>query len=99
MQQQLARLLAILPDPAATAWTGLENRPRTQLSAIFQRPRGVKSGWPDLIVIWHGRAIFVEFQKRARRAECGAKHVRAELTQAGASWWMARSANGALMAL
>ena len=35
------------------------------MSGIFQKRRGVRSGLPDLLVIWRGKSIFVELKSRA----------------------------------
>ena len=43
--------------------------------------------------------MFVELKSRSGLASKVQKQVRAELLAAGALWWMARSANAAMMAL
>ena len=86
-------------DPTCTFWTSLENKPLSQLSGVFQKRRGVRSGLADVLVIYRGRPIFVELKSRAGVATKSQKQVRVELLPAGAVWWMARSARAALMAL
>jgi hypothetical protein len=86
-------------DPADTFWTSLENKPLSRLSGIFQKRRGVRSGLPDVQVIWRGKPIFVELKSRAGVASKVQKQIRAKLKPAGAVWWMARSARAAMMAL
>jgi hypothetical protein len=86
-------------DPADTFWTSLENKPLSRLSGIFQKQRGVRSGLPDVLVIYRGKPIFVELKSRAGVASKAQKQIRAEMLSAGADWWLARSARAALMAL
>jgi hypothetical protein len=98
-QTKLAEMLDKYLDPADTFWTSLENKPISRLSGIFQKRRGVRSGLPDVQVIWRGRPIFVELKSRAGVASKAQKQIREKLTPAGADWWLARSAPAALMAL
>jgi hypothetical protein len=90
-------------DFRSTFWTSLENKPLSFVSGIFQRRRGVKSGLPDVVVLQHRPGgvlvVFVELKSRSGLASKVQKQVRAELLAAGALWWMARSANAAMMAL
>jgi hypothetical protein len=86
-----------LPD--RTFWTSLENKPISRISGVFQKKRGIRSGLADLFVLDSGRPIFVELKSRAGVATKAQKQVRIELLSAGATWWMARSARAALMAL
>ena len=98
-QTKLAGMLAKYLDPATTFATSLENRPLSRLSGLFQKRRGVRSGLPDVLVIFLSKPIFVELKSRAGVATKVQKQVRVELLPAGAVWWMARSARAALMAL
>jgi Holliday junction resolvase-like predicted endonuclease len=103
-QAKLATLLAEHLDPACTYWTALENKPLSRLSGFLQRRRGVKAGIPDVVVIFRqpsGSAliVFVELKSRRGVASEAQKQARAERLPAGAVWWMARSANAAMMAL
>ena len=98
-QTKLAGLLEEYLDPACTFWTSLENKPLSQVSGVFQKRRGVRSGLADVLVIYRGKPIFVELKSRAGVATKAQKQVRAELLPAGAVWWMARSGRAALMAL
>jgi hypothetical protein len=98
-QTKLAGMLAKYLDPACTFWTSLENKPLSRLGGIFQKRRGVRSGLPDVLVIWRRKPIFVELKSRAGVASKVQKQVRLEMLRAGADWWLARSARAALMAL
>src|SRR5215510_7472885 len=99
MQERLTHLLNRYLDPAFTFWTSLENKPLSRLSGLFQKRRGVRSGLPDVLVLYRGKPIFVELKSRAGVATKAQKQVRVELLPAGASWYMARSARAAMMAL
>jgi hypothetical protein len=98
-QTRLAEMLDECLDTTDTFWTSLENKPLSRLSGIFQKRRGVRSGLPDVLVIWRGKPIFVELKSRAGVASKAQKQVRLEMLPAGADWWLARSARAALMAL
>jgi hypothetical protein len=98
-QTGLTALLNEYLDPRDTFWTSLENKPLSPLSGLFQKQRGVRSGLPDIVVIWRGKPIFIELKSRAGVASKAQKQVHAELKAAGASWWMARSRRAAITAL
>jgi hypothetical protein len=98
-QTKLAEMLDKYLNPADTFWTSLENKPISLLSGLFQKRRGVRSGIPDVLVIWRGKPIFVELKSRAGVASKAQKRLRLEMLPAGTDWWMARSARAALMAL
>ncbi len=98
-QMKLSVMLDKFLDPTGTFWTSLENKPISRISGIFQKKRGVRSGIPDVFVLYLGRPIFVELKSRVGVATKVQKQVRVELLPAGATWWMARSARAALMAL
>jgi len=98
-QTKLAEMLGEYLDPADTFWTSLENKPISRISGIFQKRRGVRSGLPDVQVVWRGKPIFVELKSRAGVASKAQKQVRVELLPAGATWWISRSARAAMMAL
>jgi hypothetical protein len=98
-QTHLAGLLARHLDPTCTFWTSLENKPLSRISGYLQVKRGVRSGLPDLEVIWRGKPIFIELKSRRGVASKAQKQIRLELLPSGAAWYMARSARAALMAL
>jgi hypothetical protein len=98
-QTKLAEMLDKYLNPADTFWTSLENKPISLLSGLFQKRRGVRRGIPDVLVIWRGKPIFVELKSRAGVATKSQKQIRLEMLPAGATWWMARSARAAMMAL
>jgi hypothetical protein len=95
------KLAGLLPKylPAGTFWTALENKPISRVSGVFQKKRGVRSGVPDVFVLYRGKSIFLELKSRRGVASKAQKQIRLEMLPAGAVWWMARSARAALMAL
>ena len=92
-------MLATYLDPACTFWTSLENKPLSPISGFLQKKRGVRSGLPDVLVIFRQRPIFVELKSRRGVASKAQKQIRLELLPSGATWWMARSARAAMTAL
>src|SRR5215813_4058984 len=70
---------------------------------MVQKMRGVRRGLPDVLVIYRDGArlcvIFLELKSRRGVASKAQKQIRLELLPSGATWWMARSARAALMAL
>jgi hypothetical protein len=99
-QEKLAEMLSRHTDPETTWWTSLENRPRSKASALGQRRRGVRSGIPDVMVVFRRRLIFIELKSRSGIASKAQREVRAELLKAGAgTFWLARGAFSAMVAL
>src|SRR6516164_5234034 len=103
-QTRLAEFLDELIDPTTTFWTSLENKPLSMLSGIFQKQRGVRSGMPDVLVIFRQASgnvgiVFVELKSRSGIASKAQKQTRLAMLPAGAVWYMARSAVAALQAL
>jgi hypothetical protein len=88
---RLAKLLAIYLDPDCTFWSSLENKPRSAISGMIQKLYGVKSGLPDVQVIYRGeaglRVIFIELKSRV----ASASQVQKQLLSAGAERRLARS--------
>jgi hypothetical protein len=102
-QTQLVKLLARYLDRSCTFWTSLENKPISAVSGMHQKRRGVRSGLPDVFVMYrHGTdtiVIFIELKSRRGVASRVQKQIRLEVLPVGAEWWMARSARAAMMAL
>jgi hypothetical protein len=85
-QTRLAEMLNEYLDSVDTFWTLLENKPLSRLSGIFQKKRGVRSGLPDVQVIWRGKPIFIELKSRAGVASKAQKRVRLEMLCQGSHW-------------
>jgi len=77
-------------DPSCTFWTSLENRPSSWLNALLQKKRGVRSGLPDVKVIFRQRPVFMEMKSRAGIASEAPRRIRDELVAAGCEWWLER---------
>jgi hypothetical protein len=102
-QTKLVELLIRYLDPSCTFWTSLENKPISAVSGMLQKRRGVRSGLPDILVLFRHESgtlvIFIELKSRRGVASKVQKQIRLEMLPVGAKWWMARSAPAALMAL
>jgi hypothetical protein len=85
--------------PANCFWSMLENRPRSAMAGMFQRHRGVRSGMPDCYVVYCGKPIHIELKSPIGTLSKTQREVRLELLASGAIWWMARSAEAAMVAL
>jgi hypothetical protein len=97
--RRLAKLLAYYLDPETTFWSSLENKPRSAVSGLLQKLNGVRSGLPDVLVIYRRKTIFIELKSKRGVVSKGQKQARVEILQAGARWWLTRSALAALTAL
>jgi hypothetical protein len=97
---KLAELLEKYVDPSCTFWTSLENKPLTVISGIFQKRRGVRSGLPDVLVIFSRKPIFLELKSRRGLASKVQKQVvggavfRSDATLAAASEGGGRAPGG-----
>jgi hypothetical protein len=98
-QVKLTELLAQYLDPSFTVSTSLENRPRSAVAGALAKRRGVRSGVPDVLVICHGQATFIEVKSRAGIASKAQAAFRNAVIAAGGRWWLVRSARAALTAL
>jgi hypothetical protein len=100
---KLAGLLDNYLDPSCTSWTSLENKPLSMLSGLFQKRRGVRSGLPDVLVLFRQATgiivVFIELKSRRGVASKVQKQIRLKMLPAGAVWWMARSARVVMVAL
>ena len=103
--RQHERLASLLRRylPKDVFWTSLENAPRSRLGGLFARRRNVRAGIPDLLIIASGelilKVIFIELKSKRGVLSAAQRQVRAELVKVGCSWWLARSARSALVAL
>jgi hypothetical protein len=102
-QTKLVEMLTRYFDPSCTFWTSLENKPISAVSGMLQKRRGVRSGLPDILVLFRHdtgtTVIFIELKSRRGVASKVQKQIRLELLPSGATWWLARSARAAMMAL
>lgn len=54
------------------------------------RKLGTKAGWPDIEIIWQGRAYFLEVKADSRQSDAQ-KDIQRDLVRAGASYAVVRS--------
>jgi hypothetical protein len=98
-QVRLTELLVKYLDSECTAWSSLENRPRSVVAGMLAKRAGVRSGIPDTLVIFRGLPIFVELKSDAGVPSKTQLEFREALVAAGARWWWVRSPQAALTAL
>jgi VRR-NUC domain len=102
-QIRLAELLRRYLDPARVFWSSLENRPVSAVSGMYQKLAGVRSGLPDLMVMYRNGAglvvIFIELKSHRGVVSETQLKVREEMVPIGVQWLMVRSARAALAAL
>lgn len=101
LQKALARMLERHFNRSCVFWSSLENRPRSAISGFIQKQCGVRSGLPDVLVVFRRKAIGIELKSRAGVASPAQKRVREEMVAAGCDWWLAgaRSVRAAMLAL
>ncbi len=84
LHRTVARFLD-LALPEGTAWTSLEpGGYRTKAEAGIAKARGVKAGWPDVLIVFKGRAIFFELKGPKGRLSAAQKAAHVRLNLAGA---------------
>ena len=102
-QVRLMRMMGAYLDRGSTFWSSIENRPGSAVGGLVQQKKGGRPGLPDVVVIsarrGHTRPIFIELKSCVGALTKVQRDVADELIRAGASWWMARSARAAMMAL
>ena len=87
-EEALHRTVAAFLDvalPEGAAWTTIEpGGYRTRAEAGIAKARGVKPGWPDILIVFKGRAVFFELKAPGGRLSPVQKVVHARLSLAGA---------------
>jgi hypothetical protein len=107
LQSEFAALLTEYLDPSCAWFTSLENKPLSRISGMLQKKRGVKSGVADVQILYRRKpssrcpthVIFIELKAPHGVASKSQKLTRVELLPTGATWWLARTAVAAMMAL
>ena len=94
-EEALHRAVAAFLDvalPEGAAWTTVEpGGYRTKAEAGIAKARGVKAGWPDVLVIFRGRAIFFELKGPKGRLSAAQTAAHERLRLAGAVVYTVRS--------
>jgi hypothetical protein len=99
-QRKLAEMLTRLIDPGTCFWSAIKNKPRSAISGMYQRLAGIRSGFPDLMVLRADRPpIFIEMKSPVGRVSPVQRQIRRELVHQKAQWFMCRLASAALVAL
>jgi len=85
IHKQVANYLD-LTLPVSSVWStighgGMPLHPRT---AARLKAQGLKPGIPDVLIVWQGRAIFVEIKRPGGRLSPAQKAMHERITSAGA---------------
>ena len=72
--------------PLSSVWStighgGMPLHPRT---AARMKAQGLKPGIPDVLIVWQGRAIFIEIKRPGGRLSPAQKTMHERITSAGA---------------
>ncbi len=71
--------------PHGLAWTAINPVPaKSKAVAGISKAMGMQAGIPDLLMVWKGRAIFVEFKAPGGRLSPAQRDCQAGLMLAGA---------------
>jgi hypothetical protein len=98
-QVRLAVLLDKWLDDTCTFWTATDPVAASALAGVMRKKRGVRSGVPDVFVLYRRRLFTIELKSRIGRCSPAQKAVREALLRAGAVWWVCRTAYAAMWAL
>ena len=78
---------ALPPPPEGPVWTFVNNgMKRTKAEAGIAKAMGQRAGWPDLLMIWRGKAFCPEFKAPGRPAKAdkgSQEECQAEIWEAG----------------
>lgn len=79
--------------PDGPAWTAVNPVPaKSRAVAGLSKALGMRAGWPDLQLIWRGRAVTIEMKAgKDGRLSDAQKKLRTEITLAGGLWHEVRS--------
>lgn len=67
LQGAVAKLLDAVLDPAHARWTHIPSGgKRSKITAWHLKRQGVKRGWPDCIILYMGRVLFIELKRTKR---------------------------------
>jgi hypothetical protein len=92
LQSEFTELLAEYLDPSCAWFTSLENKPLSRISGFLQKKRHVKSGLPDLLIMYRRKpsprcpthVVFVELKAPGGVASKSQKQTRLEMLPTGA---------------
>lgn len=80
------------PPPEGPAWTAVNPIPaKSKAAAGLSKAMGMRAGWPDLQLIFRGRAITIEMKAEDGRLSDAQKERKVEIEAAGGLWFEVRS--------
>lgn len=76
-------------------WTAINPHPvKGVVAGKIAKSMGAKAGVPDILIVYAGRAIFIELKAPKGRVSPEQIQVRNELVMAGATWVVCRDLDG-----
>lgn len=93
LQRSIVQLLRLCPaPPEGPSWNAVNPIPaKSKAAAGKSKAMGLRSGWPDLLLVWKGRAITIELKAGRGRTSPAQEELRREITLAGGVWAEVRS--------
>lgn len=94
LQRTIIAFLKLLPSPdkGGPYWTAINPAPpKGRIQGTIAKSLGAKAGVPDLLLVYRGRAVFVEIKARKGRLSDVQKAAADEITLAGGLWVEVRS--------
>jgi hypothetical protein len=86
LQKQVARYLDFALPKTATWFHPANGGYRRKAEARIFKGLGVKAGVPDIVIIWEGRAYFIELKAGTNKLTEHQVNMMRSLTDAGAGW-------------
>lgn len=94
-EESIQRSIASYLDvalPAGCWYTAINPIPgKTKIAAARSKAMGMKAGVPDLLIIWHGKPIFIEVKKEGGYLSKVQKEIHDHIRAAGAEVYTGRS--------
>jgi hypothetical protein len=91
LQRQIIQYLTIALPPNAVVFHIPNGGLRSKTSAARLKGLGVTAGVPDLLVVWHGRALFIELKASRGVVSAAQKAMARRLIYCGAEVMCCRS--------
>jgi len=99
LHQQVSRYLDVALPKTATWFHPANGGYRRKVEAKILKSMGVKAGVPDLVIIWEGRAYFIELKAGTGKLTEHQVEMMRCLTGAGAGWRCCTSLDGVIETL
>ena len=94
LQRACVALLSLMPDPAKGGpyWTAINPAPpKGRIQGAIAKSLGARAGVPDILIVWQGRAHFIELKAKAGRLSPAQVQASEEINHAGGSVQVART--------